>query len=115
MTQTKEKGFFERYFELEKNHTNVKTEVLAGFTTFVAMAYIIVVNPTMLADPFNIMGQAEYAAQVQNGVFFATCLISFFGTFLMAMYAKVPFAQAPGMGLNAFFAYTVVLLSLIHI
>ena len=51
MTQTKEKGFFERYFELEKNHTNVKTEVLAGFTTFVAMAYIIVVNPTMLADP----------------------------------------------------------------
>ena len=109
MTQTKEKGFFERYFELEKNHTNVKTEVLAGFTTFVAMAYIIVVNPTMLADPFNIMGQAEYAAQVQNGVFFATCLISFFGTFLMAMYAKVPFAQAPGMGLNAFFAYTVVL------
>ena len=72
-------------------------------------AYIIVVNPTMLADPFNIMGQAEYAAQVQNGVFFATCLISFFGTFLMAMYAKVPFAQAPGMGLNAFFAYTVVL------
>ena len=109
-TETKgNTGFLETYFHLKENNTNVRTEVLAGITTFVAMAYIIVVNPQMLADPFYIMGQDAYAGQVANGVFFATCLISFFGTFLMAMYAKVPFAQAPGMGLNAFFAYTVVL------
>lgn len=102
-------GFLERFFRLKEHNTDVKTEVLAGFTTFVAMAYIIIVNPQMLADPFYIMGQNAYAAQVANGVFFATCLIAFFGTFLMSVYAKIPFAQAPGMGLNAFFAYTVVL------
>ncbi|WP_101910763.1 NCS2 family permease [Marasmitruncus massiliensis] len=102
-------GFLERFFQLKEYNTDVKTEVLAGFTTFVAMAYIIIVNPQMLADPFYIMGQNDYAAQVANGVFFATCLIAFFGTFLMSVYAKIPFAQAPGMGLNAFFAYTVVL------
>lgn len=106
---TAQAGFFERFYQLEANHTNVKTEVLAGVTTFVAMAYILFVNPSMLADPFRIMGQDAYANQVQNGVFFATCLISFFGTFLMAVYAKIPFAQAPGMGLNAFFAYTAIL------
>ena len=102
-------GALERFFQLKENNTNVKTEVLAGVTTFVAMAYILFVNPQMLADPFRIMGQDAYANQVQNGVFFATCLISFFGTFLMSVYARVPFAQAPGMGLNALFAYTAIL------
>lgn len=102
-------GALERFFSLKKNKTDVKTEVLAGVTTFVAMAYILFVNPSMLADPFRIMGDNAFADQVQNGVFFATCLVSFFGTFMMAVYAKVPFAQAPGMGLNAFFAYTVIL------
>lgn len=109
MVDNKSAGFLENYFHLKENNTNVKTEVIAGITTFVAMAYILIVNPQMLADPFNIMGQAEYAAQVSNGVFFATCLVAFFGTLLMALYAKLPFAQAPGMGLNAFFAYTVIL------
>ena len=87
----------------------MRTEILAGITTFFAMAYILVVNPQILSAPFVIRGQAVYAEQVANGVFFATCLIAFIGTLLMAVYAKVPFAQAPGMGLNAFFAYTVVL------
>lgn len=99
----------ERFFHLKELKTDVKTEVLAGVTTFVAMAYILFVNPQMLADPFRIMGDNGLADQIQNGVFFATCLVAFFGTFLMAVYAKVPFAQAPGMGLNAFFAYTVIL------
>ena len=109
MAQTNGQGTLERFFKLKEHNTTVRTEVVAGITTFVAMAYILVVNPQMLADPFYIMEQPEYAAQVANGVFFATCLIAFFGTFLMSVYAKIPFAQAPGMGLNAFFAYTVVL------
>lgn len=109
MAQSNTQSSLERFFHLKELNTDVKTEVLAGITTFVAMAYILFVNPQMLASPFFIMGQDAYAAQVQNGVFFATCLISFFGTFLMAVYAKVPFAQAPGMGLNAFFAFTVIL------
>lgn len=87
----------------------MRTEILAGITTFFAMTYILVVNPQILSAPFIIRGETVYAAQVANGVFFATCLIAFIGTLLMAVYAKVPFAQAPGMGLNAFFAYTVVL------
>lgn len=102
-------GFLNRYFQLDENGTNVRTEVFAGFTTFFAMAYILVVNPQILSAPFVIREQTEYAAQIANGVFFATCLIAFFGSFLMAVYARLPFAQAPGMGLNAFFAYTVVL------
>lgn len=109
MAENKNGGFLENYFHLRENKTDVKTEVIAGITTFVAMAYILIVNPQMLADPYYIMEQPEYAARISNGVFFATCLIAFFGTFLMAVYAKIPFAQAPGMGLNAFFAYTVIL------
>lgn len=108
-TNMKTDSGLERFFHLKDLGTDVKTEVLAGVTTFVAMAYILFVNPQMLAAPFHIMGQDAYADQVQNGVFFATCLVAFFGTFLMAVYAKVPFAQAPGMGLNAFFAYSVIL------
>lgn len=102
-------GFLERFYKLKENNTDIKTEVLAGITTFVAMAYILVVNPGILSDPARIMGDEAMAGQIFNGVFFATCLVSFFGTFLMAVYAKIPFAQAPGMGLNAFFAYTVIL------
>lgn len=102
-------SFFERQFKLAENNTDVRTEVLAGITTFAAMAYILVVNPQVLSDPFFIMGDEAYGTQIMNGVFFATCIISFIGTLLMGLYAKVPFAQAPGMGLNAFFAYTIVL------
>lgn len=96
---------FNRFFHLEEHGTNVKTEFVAGVTTFFTMAYILFVNPELLSAGAGIVG--EDAAKVLNGVFFATCLASFLGTFLMAVYAKIPFAQAPGMGLNAFFAFTV--------
>ena len=102
-------GAAERYFSLEKNGTNVRTEVLAGVTTFIAIAYILILNPQILSDPFLLMDQPELAAKISNGVFIGTCLGAFFGTAMVALYAKLPFAQAPGMGLNAFFAYTVVL------
>lgn len=98
-----------RYFELSKYNTNVKTEVLAGLTTFITLAYILILNPQILSDPYQIMEDGDMASKIYNGVFIGTCLGAFIGTFLCAVYAKVPFAQAPGMGLNAFFAYTVVL------
>ena len=90
---------FEKYFQLKKNQTNVRTEVVAGVTTFLTMAYILVVNPSILAR-----------AGMDNGaVFTATALSALLGTLIMALYAKLPIAMAPGMGLNAFFAFTVVL------
>lgn len=99
----------EKFFGLKEKGTTVGTEVIAGITTFFAMAYIVFVNPTILSDPFNIMGQADTAAAIRDSVFIATCIASFVGTILMALYAKIPFAQAPGMGLNAYFAYTMIL------
>lgn len=102
-------AFLEKHFKLSENNTDIKTEVIAGLTTFAAIAYILVVNPQVLSEPLFIMGDSAMGAKVFNGVFFATCLISFVGTILYALYAKLPFAQAPGMGLNAFFAFTIVL------
>jgi adenine/guanine/hypoxanthine permease len=92
-------AFLENYFNLRENGTTVRTEVVAGLTTFLAMAYIIFVNPLILGDAGMDMG----------AVFVATCLAAAIGTLIMGLYAKYPIAQAPGMGLNAFFAYTVVL------
>ena len=89
----------ERFFKLKENDTNVKTEVLAGLTTFMTMAYILAVNPSIL----SVTGMDPSA------VLIATALASFVGTLLMALMANYPFALAPGMGLNAYFAYTVVL------
>ena len=89
----------EKLFKLKENNTNVKTEVMAGITTFMTMAYILAVNP-------NILSAAGMDAQA---VLLATALASFLGTCLMAFLANYPFALAPGMGLNAYFAYTVVL------
>ncbi len=89
----------EKFFKLKENNTTVKTEVLAGITTFFAMAYIIFVNPTYL----------EGAGMDFTAVMVATCLSAAVGTLLTAFIANVPFAQAPGMGLNAFFTYTIVL------
>lgn len=83
--------------------------MLAGITTFITIAYILILNPQILADPYVIMGDAAMAGKIANGVFIGTCIGAFIGTLLCALYARVPFAQAPGMGLNAFFAYTVVL------
>ena len=87
----------ENFFKLKENHTDVKTEVLAGITTFMTMAYILAVNPTMLSA-----GGMDATA-----VLIATCLAAFVGTLAMALLANYPFALAPGMGLNAYFAYTV--------
>lgn len=87
----------ERFFKIRESGSSLRVEVLAGISTFFAMAYIIMVNPMVLSqgDP-----------RIFNGVFIATCIGSAIGTFLMAFYARIPFTQAPGMGLNAFFAYT---------
>lgn len=89
----------EKFFKLKENNTTVKTEVVAGFTTFMTMAYILAVNPSILGDA-GMNGQA---------VLIATALAAFVGTLLMALLANYPFALAPGMGLNAYFAYTVVI------
>src|SRR5690625_1429351 len=89
----------ENYFMLKENNTDVRTEVLAGVTTFMTMAYILAVNPLILSD----------AGMDAGGVFTATALSAVISTLVMALYAKYPFGLAPGMGLNAFFAYTVVL------
>lgn len=89
----------ERLFKLSALKTNVKTEVLAGLTTYLTMAYIIFVNPAMLAQ----------AGMDQGAVFVATCLAAAVGCFVMGLWANLPVAQAPGMGLNAFFTYSVVL------
>ena len=86
----------EKFFKLKEHNTNVKTEVIAGVTTFFAMAYIIFVNPNYLSQ----------AGMDFTAVMVATCLSAAIGTFLTAFLANVPFAQAPGMGLNAFFTYT---------
>ena len=89
----------EQFFKLKEHNTDVKTEVLAGLTTFMTMAYILVVNPSIL----NLAGMDI------GGVFTATALSSAIATLIMALYAKYPFALAPGMGLNAFFTFSVVL------
>ena len=88
----------ERYFQFAELKTNWRTEILAGFTTFVTMAYIIFVNPSILHETG--MPLAAVTA--------ATCLCSAFGSILMGVYARYPIALAPGMGLNAYFTYTVV-------
>ncbi|MBR2912346.1 MAG: NCS2 family permease [Oscillospiraceae bacterium] len=88
-----------RLFKLSENNTNVKTEITAGITTFMTMAYILAVNPSILSD----------AGMDPTAVLLATCLASFIGTACMAFMANMPFALSAGMGLNAFLAYTVVI------
>jgi len=92
------KSGLEGFFALSENGTNVKTEILAGLTTFVTMAYILFVNPLILAD----------AGMDRGAVFMATALAAAISTLFMGLYANYPFALAPGMGLNAFFAYVMV-------
>lgn len=99
METQKSGGLLERVFHLSENHTDARTEIVAGITTFMTMAYILAVNPSILS-----------AAGMDSGaVFTATALGSLFATLLMAGLANYPFVLAPGMGLNAYFAYTVVL------
>ena len=88
---------FEKFFKLSKNGTTVKTEVMAGITTFMTMAYILAVNPSILGD----------AGMDPTAVLLATAIASFIGTAAMAMMANLPFALSAGMGLNAYLAYTV--------
>ena len=92
---------FEKFFKLSANRTTVKTEVMAGITTFMTMAYILAVNPSILGDPTG-------AAMDPTAVLLATAIASFLGTACMAFMANLPFALSAGMGLNAFLAYTVV-------
>lgn len=92
-------GFLEKTFKLSEHKTTAKTEILAGITTFMTMAYILAVNPAMLSD----------AGMNWGGVFTATALSAALATLIMAFAANYPFVLAPGMGLNAYFAYTVVL------
>ena len=89
----------EKFFKLKENNTDAKTEFIAGLTTFMTMAYILIVNPSILSA----------AGMDQGAVFTATALSAVLATLIMGLYAKLPFAQAPGMGLNAFFAYTIVI------
>ena len=89
----------EKMFKLSERNTTVRTEIMAGFTTFMTMAYILAVNPDILSN----------AGMDSTAVLLATCLASFVGTMFMGMVANLPFALSAGMGLNAYLAYTVVL------
>src|SRR5690625_3245277 len=88
----------ERFFDLKAHNTSVRTEVVAGITTFLTMSYIIFVNPDILSS----------TGMDKNAVFVATCLAAALGSLVMAVVANWPIGMAPGMGLNAFFAFTVV-------
>ena len=92
------KGFIENIFKIQKNNTTIATEIRAGIATFLTMAYIIVVNPLILKD----------AGMPFHGVLFATVMVSCISSILMGVVANLPFALAPGMGINAFFTYTLV-------
>ena len=92
-------GFLDKYFHLSEHNTNVRLELIAGFTTFLAMAYITVVNPAILSE----------AGMDFGAVFVATCLAAAFGSIAMGLLGNYPIAMAPGMGQNAFFTYGIVL------
>ncbi|QOY92607.1 NCS2 family permease [Massilia sp. UMI-21] len=92
-------AMLDRFFKLTQSGTDVRTELVAGLTTFLTMVYIIFVNPSILGD----------AGMPKESVFVATCLVAALGTAVMGLYANYPIAMAPGMGLNAYFAYAVVL------
>src|SRR5262250_1444184 len=94
-----ERPLLDRYFRLSENGTDVRTELVAGVTTFLTMVYIVFVNPQILGN----------AGMDKGAVFVATCIAAAVSTLVMAFYANYPIALAPGMGLNAFFAFTVVL------
>jgi len=99
VANTANAGFLERTFKLQENKTTVRTEIVAGVTTFMTMAYILFVNPSILQE----------AGMPFNAVFYATAFSSIIATVLMGLTANYPFALAPGMGLNAYFTYSVVL------
>src|SRR6516162_5810383 len=95
----RERPFLDRYFGLSESGSDVRTEFIAAVTTFLTMVYIVFVNPQILGN----------AGMDKGAVFVATCIAAAASTLVMALYANYPIALAPGMGLNAFFAFTVVL------
>jgi len=97
MQEGKQMGFLEKQFQLREKGTNVRTEAIAGLTTFFTMAYIIFVNPIILGA----------TGMPKGGIYVATILAAAIATLIMGLFANVPYAQAPGMGMNAFFTYTV--------
>ncbi|EJO1143943.1 hypothetical protein NQ918_002417 [Escherichia coli] len=97
-TQASGQGMLERVFKLREHGTTARTEVIAGFTTFLTMVYIVFVNPQILG----------VAGMDTSAVFVTTCLIAAFGSIMMGLFANLPVALAPAMGLNAFFAFVVV-------
>ena len=99
MEKNSNESLAEKIFRLKEKKTNVKTEIIAGITTFMTMSYILAVNPQILGD----------AGMDKGAVFTATIIASIIAILIMALYANLPFALAPGMGLNAFFTYTVVM------
>ena len=100
-----ERNAIARYFEFERYKTNFRTEILAGITTFMTMAYILVVNPLILSDAIFLNEPKDLFAELVV----ATAVAAGIGTLIMGLLGKYPFALAPGMGINAFFAYSVVL------
>ena len=99
----------DKFFKISEHGSTVKTEIMAGFTTFFAMAYIIFVNPN------QVTGFTEGLDNIWNAVYVASILVATIGTLLMALYAKKPFAQACGMGLNSFFFVSFVLPQVIYL
>ena len=100
----------EKFFKLKERGTNVRTEIVAGVTTFMAMAYILMVNANMFADPYGIGGGEGQLLGVSYGaIYIATALSAIVGTVLIGLLANLPLAQASGMGLNAYIVYTICL------
>ena len=95
----------DKFFKISERQSNVRTEIVAGLTTFFAMAYIVVTNPNQIVS-FDRSGDL---GRIWNAVYIASILSAFLGTILMALYAKLPFAQACGMGLNSFFFVSFIL------
>ncbi|AFZ43172.1 Xanthine/uracil/vitamin C permease [Halothece sp. PCC 7418] len=105
MTEEEQPSGMERYFQFQQLQTNFKTELVAGFTTFMTMAYILAANPGILSNAIFL----EESGDLFNELAIATAISAAIATFVMGIYARFPFALAPGMGLNAYFAFSVVL------
>src|SRR5699024_7438916 len=103
--EARPKGVIDRYFGISKFGTNIPREIRAGLTTFLAMSYVIFVNPGVLSDAIQIPGVDNLFGQLVM----VTCMAALLGSLYMGLIARYPFAQAPGMGLNAYFTYTVVI------
>lgn len=103
MSKATKVGRLDQFFGVSKIGSSMKTEIMAGITSFVTIAYALIANPGIVGGVVT-----ENADAIKNGVFIATCLGAFIGTFLCGVYAKVPFVQASGMGLISFFAYSVI-------